>query len=408
MRWVDNEGGITAERTSVELRKFRDGDRPVLSRLSAAAFGESVAEWEDFYDAEKNLSLDPSGIYVIEEDGEARATAAVLPLEAFVDGRPVPMGGISAVATHPAYRRRGYAGELMRAVLDEMLEWDMQVSMLWPFAHTFYRGYGWELAGESIEYTLKPTALPTSPEQKHLRAYREEDLPQIMGMLDRETARHTLGVRRTEKQWRAERFWKDRTAAVYEKDGAVSGYMLYEMSGWREDRTPERTLTVRELVADTPEARAGLLSFMAAQDPLVFEVKYKTPRGEPLHPYLESSYVKAGIEPEFMLRIVGVEGALGLFDRVASEPVVLEVSDDAVPENAGAYTVGDGEVVRGVEAENRVELDVRQLAQLYAGYLSARQLARHGLVRAGSERALELLEELFPAGDPWVFPLNEF
>ena len=67
-----------------------------------------------------------------------------------------------------------------------------------------------------------------------------------------------------------------------------------------------------------------------------------------------------------------------------------------------------GEVVRGAGADARVALDVRVLAQLYAGYLPARGLARHGLVEASSPEALELLETLFPPGDPWVYPPDHF
>jgi predicted acetyltransferase len=62
-----------------------------------------------------------------------RATAAVFPLEVFVDGKPLPMGGITDVATHAAYRRRGYVGELMRATLDGMRERGVHLSMLYPF-----------------------------------------------------------------------------------------------------------------------------------------------------------------------------------------------------------------------------------------------------------------------------------
>ena len=114
---------------------------------------------------------------LIEEDGDVRASAAVLPLEVFVDGRPVPMGGIAAVATDPAYRRRGFAGELMRDVLRTMREREMHLSLLHPFAQVFYRAYGWELATETIAYTLKPTDLPTSSEQRRVRAYREGTCP---------------------------------------------------------------------------------------------------------------------------------------------------------------------------------------------------------------------------------------
>ncbi len=109
-----------------------------------------------------------------------------------------------------------------------------------------------------------------------------------------------------------------------------------------------------------------------------------------------------------MLRIVDVKGALELLDRSVEGPLVLEISDDGIPENSGAYTVSNGKVVRGTDSEDRIVLDVRQLAQLYAGYLPARQLAQRGLVRADSERALELLEALFPAGDPWVASPDRF
>jgi predicted acetyltransferase len=109
-----------------------------------------------------------------------------------------------------------------------------------------------------------------------------------------------------------------------------------------------------------------------------------------------------------MLRLVDVEGALGYLDSVPEGPLVLDVKDDVIQENTGEYTVGDGEVVRGAESEHLVSLDVRQLAQLYAGYLPAKDLARHGLVEASSPEALDFLESLFPVGDPWLYGPDHF
>jgi predicted acetyltransferase len=393
----------------LEVRGYQAGDGASLARLSARTFGESdLAYWERYYEAGRNPRVDLDLVHLIEEDGGVRASATVLPLEVFVDGRPAPMGGVSAVVTHPAYRRRGFAGELMRAVLRTMRERGMHLSMLHPFAHAFYRAYGWELASEALAYTLKPTDLPTSPEQKRIRAYREEDLPQMMEILEEEAAKHSCCVRRSEGRWREVLARKDWEAAVYEREGRLEGYILYRMSDWREERDPPRTLAVQELVWGTLGAREALISFLAAQDPLVFEIKHNTSRGEPLHPYLRSSYVKAEIEPEFMLRLVDVERALNLLHRAVEEPLVLEISDDVIEENAGSYTVGDGEVVRGAEAGERVSLDVRQLAQLYAGYLTIRQLARHGLVKPGSPEALGILDALFPVDDPWIYPPDHF
>ncbi len=400
--------GSAWERRALGVRKYREEERGALARLSALSFGNEVSRWEAYYDPRKNTRIEPGGVYVVEEDGGLRATATVLPLEVCVDGRAVAMGGIAAVNTHPAYRRKGQAGALMRAVLGGMREEGVHLSMLWPFAHAFYRLYGWELAGEAIEYELRPTDLPTSAEQRNVRAYGERDLPILMDLFAREACRHQLAVMRSEGHWRG---WLGRDvneAVVYERDGRVEGYALYTMSEWRDREEPHRRLEVKEIVAGGVGAREGLISFAAAQDPLVFGVEISAPRGEPLHPYLPSSHVTAKVEPEFMLRLVDVEGALGLLGREIEAPLILEVADDVIPENAGEYTVGKGEVVRGASAAERVSLDVRRLAQLYAGYLPAGELARHGLIKASSPGALELLESLFPPGDPWVYPVDHF
>jgi predicted acetyltransferase len=393
----------------MELRRYREGDVDALARLAVAAFDSSVSDWEEVFDPEHNTRLDLEQVHVIEEDGEARASATVLLLESFVEGVPRPMGGISAVMVHPAYRRRGYAGELMRAVLRDMREREVALSLLSPFAHAFYRVFGYELASEAIDYRLKPSDLSTSPEQGHLRDYREGDLPSLMVVYEAEARRHTLSVRRSRRHWEEILAEKDRYVAVYQRSDEVEGYIIYKISGWQE-QDPRRTLRVEEFVAATPRAREAILSFMAGFDPLVYVhgIKLTTSRGEPLHPYLQSSYVKASIDPDQMLRLVDVETALGYLELAPEEPLVLDVRDDVIPENQGEYTMGYGKVVRGAEAEQSVALDVRQLAQLYAGYLPVEDLARYDLLEASSPRALRLLDSLFPVGDPWLSRPDHF
>ena len=109
-----------------------------------------------------------------------------------------------------------------------------------------------------------------------------------------------------------------------------------------------------------------------------------------------------------MLRLVDVETALGYLERASEEPLVLDVRDDVIEENQSKYTIGHGKVVCASEAEQSVTLDVRQLAQLYAGYLPAKDLARHDLVQPSSTRALELLDSLFPVGDPRLYRPDHF
>ncbi|MBA2443256.1 MAG: GNAT family N-acetyltransferase [Rubrobacter sp.] len=295
----------------MEVRRYRESDRKALGQVLSLAFGASQAEGEEHFDPEKNRRLDLEQVYVVEEDGKPRATATVLPLEVFVDGEPAPMGGVAAVATHPAYRRKRYAGTLMRALLADLRQGGVRLSMLDPFNHAFYRAHGYELAAEALRYTLKPTELSTSPEQRHVRAYRGEDLPRMTELNEAEAARHPICVRRGEGHWRQFESLdgsEGRETAVYSRDGVVEGYLLYRQKEGRDETS--RTLGVTELVAETLRARAGLLSFAAAYDPEDWRVDYAVPPGEPLHPYLESSHVEAKVRPGMMLRLVDVEGAI--------------------------------------------------------------------------------------------------
>lgn len=387
----------------MEIRRYKKKDLEPLARMISLAFGDTVEDGRRDYDPRRNVRLDLEQVHVVEEDGEARASATVLPLEAFVDGEAVPMGGVSAVFAHPAYRRRGYAGKLMRTLLSDLRERGVHLSTLWPFNHAFYRAFGYELAGESIGYKLNPGELETSDEQRNVRAFREGDVPGLVSVFEELASRHQLCVKRGEKVWEKIPSRKEWNLAVHEREGNIEGYILYRMTNLDD----KRCVKVLNLVAATNEAREGLLSFLAAYDTDLL-VTLDTPRGEPLHPYLVSSHVEMRLESEFMLRLVDVEGALGHLDRETGSPLVLEVSDDVVPENDGEYTVGSGKAYRGGGARHRVKLDVRQLAQLYAGYLPARQLAGRGLIQPDSEEALDLLDAFFPVGDPWVYPTDHF
>ncbi|MBA2511759.1 MAG: GNAT family N-acetyltransferase, partial [Rubrobacteraceae bacterium] len=222
----------------MQLRAYREGDGEALARLMVTAFGGEVAFASEYFDPAQNPRLDPEQVHVIEEDGEVRAGVTVLPMEVFVDGGPAAMGGVAAVMVHPAYRRRRYAGDLMRAALGDMRDRGVNLSLLSPFAHAFYRSFGYELATEAVEYTLKPTDLPTDSGQSNLRAYREEDLSRMMELHETEARGHQLSALRSGAHWRKTLGRKDLEAAVYEAEGEVRGYLIYKMSSHKEVGEP--------------------------------------------------------------------------------------------------------------------------------------------------------------------------
>ena len=62
------------------VRGYRAGDEASLARLGAGAFGENGGYWESYYKPGGNGRVDLGLVRLIEEDGDVRASAAVLPL----------------------------------------------------------------------------------------------------------------------------------------------------------------------------------------------------------------------------------------------------------------------------------------------------------------------------------------
>src|SRR5699024_12089731 len=110
--------------------------------------------------------VDGTGSQMIEEDtashvvygymvGEHIAGKVhIIAVSINIGGHSVNMGGISAVATWPEYRRRGIAKDLLQHSLRKMKENGQVISLLHPFLVGFYRKYGWELAYIQKKYTI--------------------------------------------------------------------------------------------------------------------------------------------------------------------------------------------------------------------------------------------------------------
>ncbi len=52
-----------------------------------------------------------------EVDGDFASALICIPTEVWLHDRLTPLGAVAAVSTKPAYRRRGYAGELMKEIV---------------------------------------------------------------------------------------------------------------------------------------------------------------------------------------------------------------------------------------------------------------------------------------------------
>ncbi len=111
---------------------------------AAPTYGE---EWPRIYRLE-NLE----NIRVIRVDGRIVSSAAIYPHEVRFGDSRLRVGGITGVATHSAYRRRGYATRVMHACIERMAQLGCHLSLLGSGVPSWYRKLGWEYAGVERRY----------------------------------------------------------------------------------------------------------------------------------------------------------------------------------------------------------------------------------------------------------------
>jgi GNAT superfamily N-acetyltransferase len=128
-------------------------------------------------------------IRVIAKDGEILSHVSIYLSTIRSRDLVFKMGGISAVGTHPDYRRRGLAGSVMRDCVDVMRERGCHLSFLWTDLHDFYREFGYEPAGSFYMFKPDVSIFSSASSDCDVVDYSLEKLPEIIEIHDRESLR---------------------------------------------------------------------------------------------------------------------------------------------------------------------------------------------------------------------------
>lgn len=118
----------------MEIRQLHADDFEEGLGLSEYAFQYKVTG-EDRERAREKFK--PEQIWGVFEGPSLSAKLVLLPLQAYIQGKPVSMGGIAGVATWPENRRQGYVAKLLTHALQTMNEAGQTLSFLHPFLIPF-------------------------------------------------------------------------------------------------------------------------------------------------------------------------------------------------------------------------------------------------------------------------------
>lgn len=377
----------------VELAEHRYKEAIALSEY---AFQYKVPE--DQMEQRLTLMKKHHQLFGILEKNQLAAKLHLLPLEINIGDAIFKMGGIAGVATYPEYRRSGHVKELLKHVLQKMRQDGYSVSMLHPFAVSFYRKYGWELFVNRFICSMTKSDLVMQKYVKgNIRRFNKDNHPNEIEAIYETFAKRFAGMLIRSREWWRQAVYHDLMAAVYyNEENEATGYMLYKIN--------DSKMTVEEFIPLNNEARNGLWNFICQHDSMIKELKMILSETESLLYTLQEPRVKAEITPYFMVRIVDVEQFLKQYSFVWSNQqneVILHISDSFAPWNNVTVQLQNKEIViiNKDETEKRnsggIHLKINDLSAMLFGYKRPLELYEIGTL-SGTEEEVKELEQLIP------------
>ncbi|HEX4746976.1 MAG TPA: GNAT family N-acetyltransferase [Gaiellaceae bacterium] len=361
----------------------------------------------------KNLPIER--MHACREGGATIGGAGAFPFELTVPGGTVAAAGVTVVGTYPTHRRRGVLRSLMRAQLDDVHARGEPVAILWASEDTIYGRFGYGMASQCAQVTIprdhSAFALPLERKGRTRIVGADEALQLFPGVWNA-VRRRTPGMLARSRNWWELRILFEAPGSggeggpkrfvVLEHDGRPEGYAIYRHKPKFEDGEFNSELQVVEAVALDGRPTAEIWRYLLDIDWSERITASLLPVDHPLWWLLAAPRrMRPRIGDGIWVRLVDVGAALSARRYAADGAVVLDVSDQFCPWNAGRWRVANGRA-RRTTSEPQLRLDVRALGSVYLGAFSFSELVRGGRVDELRRGAAARADAMFAAERaPW-------
>lgn len=399
---------------TISVRRMTEQDIPAAATAQAEAFGWNVASMIQRYG--DNPSYTWREGWLVEEDGTVGAAALAVPTTWWFNGVSYPVSTIRAVGVRPTARRRGYASQMMRAIVQADHEAGRPFSLLFPFQHGYYRRLGYATVGLTHFYRVPVARISDHPElRRRVRPVQEADREAIYDLHRQSLLADVGGLERNAGQWAMRWTKEDEKWVVYDHNG-VQGYLAYQPI--------ESQLHLRELIATTPDAERGLWSFLAAQIEQHNAVTYHAPPSKPLWAVFREPLMfeatnrgfvlsdAAALTAGLMARLINVAGAFErrAFPAELRGSITLDLHDPILTANTTTLQIHfeDGHAeVKPATAPADARCDIVTLSQLFCGVVRASHARWYGQL-TGDDTTIALLDRAFIGAMPFIHPADYF
>lgn len=320
-------------------------------------------------------------------------------------GTHYSMAGIGNVSSYPEYRGQGGISAIMRTMLQELAEEQVELSYLAPFSYPFYRNYGYEQVFEKIEYTIKAEHWPNTSRVAGAiqRVSWEQAKEAQQSIYEKNPINQRGGVLR--EDWWLQYFFSmkapDNLFAVYRNErGEAEGYLVYQSS--------YEAFVIKEWDYLSGDAFKALAGFIGSHNGATQKFVYKTGfDGQNFLSYLlPNPYVETRLEPYMMARIVNLKAFIEKypFSKGKKESYQFAVTDKYGPWNEGHWELDideqgkakflqKGSLVNN-EKQSVFQLSIQQLTQLFMGYKTFQELSFYHPTMGGEVEGGRLQQRL--------------
>jgi predicted acetyltransferase len=349
------------------------------------------------------------------DGGAIVAGAGAFTFRLTVPGGVLPAAGVTVVGVLPTHRRRGILRAMMRAQLDGVHERGEPLAALWASEETIYGRYGYGLASLSLELDIPRIHAAFRPGVELVGGVRLVDAAEAAKLMP--AVHDAVQVVTPGMYERTAAWWEQRTLidlpefrfgagpkiyAVLEVGGVAQAYALYRLNVSFGNFGPETKVQPQEVIGVTPAATASIWRYLLDVDWTQTVAARLLAADHPLLLLLARlNLSRPTLSDGLWVRLVDVGAALSGRSYAGDGAVVLDVRDEFCEWNAGRWRVEGGEAVR-TDADADLALDVADLASVYLGGFTFRELWRAQQVEELREGGLERADELLRTdAAPW-------
>jgi predicted acetyltransferase len=333
--------------------------------------------------------------------------------------RQVATGGVTMVGVLPTHRRQGILRQLMTEQLADVRGRGEALAALWASEGSIYQRFGYGLAtlNGSVDIERERATFRTLVEARgRVQLFTaDEARPHIQAVYDVVRARTPGFYVRSETWWdvwladpefRRRDVSRKFYAVHFTDTGEADAYCVYRIKNEWQPSGPANTLMVTEICAIDPDATAQMWRYAFGVD-LMSRIRSRL--GPADHPLLlmvsEPRRLSLRVGDGVWLRIVDVKTALEGRGYSADGSLVIDVTDDFMPDVAGRWRLSvDGGRATVTETSDApdLRLDITDLGAVYMGGISFAQLRSAGRTSELTDGARASADQMFSSDvPPW-------